>query len=547
MKNSLRFAAAPLLVLAVAACKNPLDVKNLSSPDVERVFALPATIEQTIGSGYQQCRNTGMQNGSIYSNLSTMSLEGHSQLNNFNMGPRGGIPRAPVLNDRSSPSIFQEFSQWQRQARTLSNAVAALDKLTEGGGTLGSVGQNLRGRAFGFFVVACNLGYSALLYDSVGIVKPGMPSDETPALSSAQDAMNVALDMLDTAVTIASRAEAAAGFPTVAAWLSGTALSRDNFVRFVRSYAARFRAGVARTPAQRTAVNWTKVLADAENGITADVVVQVRGTTGWNQGWPGGTMHSDATWHQISPFYWGMGDISGGYDNWLRTPLNSRFPDAQFLIVTPDLRLPQGSTRAAQQTASTRPASHTGRPYLENRPSGQDNPASPWGTSYYNHFRYRYIQATSAAGNWPEFLKAENDLLAAEALYRLGRFAEAAAKVDLSRTARGGLPSLVDDGVTTGTARIPGANCVPRVPLGPSFTSTQCGDLLEALKWEKRVELAFNFFHGWFWDSRGWGDLIENTPLEFPVPNQELDARQKPFYNLGGGGQSSAAKGTYGF
>lgn len=35
--------------------------------------------------------------------------------------------------------------------------------------------------------------------------------------------------------------------------------------------------------------------------------------------------------------------------------------------------------------------------------------------------------------------------------------------------------------------------------------------------------------------------------LEFPVPNQELDALQKAFFNLGGGGASSAAKGAYGF
>jgi hypothetical protein len=71
--------------------------------------------------------------------------------------------------------------------------------------------------------------------------------------------------------------------------------------------------------------------------------------------------------------------------------------------------------------------------------------------------------------------------------------------------------------------------------------------LLEALKYEKRVEMAFTYFHGWFWDARGWGDLIENTPLEYPLPFQELDARRQAFYNLGGGGPSSAAKGTYGF
>jgi hypothetical protein len=161
--------------------------------------------------------------------------------------------------------------------------------------------------------------------------------------------------------------------------------------------------------------------------------------------------------------------------------------------------------------------------------------------------RYRYVQQSTPAIGYPEFFKSEVDLLAAEALYRLGRFAEAAAKVDLSRVSKGGLPSLVTSGVTTGTARLTGASCVPRVPMGPSFTSTQCGDLLEALKWEKRVELAFSVYHGWFFDSRGWNDLVFNTPLEWPVPSQELDSRRQAFYNLGGGGPSSAIKGTYGF
>ncbi len=545
MKLALRCLAAVLLVAPLAACEDALQVTNLSSPDVDRVFAQPATIEQTLGTGYQQCRNSGMQNGGIYTNLSTMSVEGHSALANFTMGPRGGIPRLPVLNDRTSPSIFGEFSGWQRQARTLSNAVAALDKATEAGATTGTPARDLRARAWGFFVVACNLGYTSLIYDSLGIVRPGMASDSTPPLSGAQDAMAAALALMDSALAIAANP----GFTmsTEAAWMSGTAMTPANLIRFIRSYKARFRALVARTPAQRLAVDWTKVLADAENGITADVTVLVGSTTGWNKGWPGGTMHTDATWHQIGAMYWGMGDVSGTYDVWLATPLEERLLIYKANpFISPDLRLPQGATRAAQQAASAPGASYTARPYLTNRTT-QDSDGASWGTTQYNHARYRYVQQSTPAITWPEFHKAENDLLAAEALYRLGRFAEAAARVDLSRLSKGGLPSLVTAGVTTGTARLTGANCVPRVPAPPAFTSSICGDLLEALKWEKRVELAFNFFHGWFFDSRGWNDLVFNTPVEFPVPNQELDARSKGFYNLGGGGPSSAARGTYGF
>ena len=61
------------------------------------------------------------------------------------------------------------------------------------------------------------------------------------------------------------------------------------------------------------------------------------------------------------------------------------------------------------------------------------------------------------------------------------------------------------------------------------------------------METANTSYGRWWIDSRGWGDLVEGTATEYPVPNQEIDARQLPFYPLGGGGKSSAAKGTYGF
>ena len=47
--------------------------------------------------------------------------------------------------------------------------------------------------------------------------------------------------------------------------------------------------------------------------------------------------------------------------------------------------------------------------------------------------------------------------------------------------------------------------------------------------------------------ARGWGDLPEGTPIQWPVPYQEMDARAEPFYALGGVGQpGSAGPGNYG-
>jgi hypothetical protein len=138
------------------------------------------------------------------------------------------------------------------------------------------------------------------------------------------------------------------------------------------------------------------------------------------------------------------------------------------------------------------------------------------------------------------------DLLAAEGHIRKNEIAQAATEIDRTRVANGGLPQL-SGVVTTATQPVPGgANCVPRVPQGTSGP-TACGNIMEAMKYEKRTEDAYYTLGAWFFDSRGWGDLFESTPLIYPVPVTELDSRVKPYYNTGGGGIYSAAKGTYGF
>jgi hypothetical protein len=322
-------------------------------------------------------------------------------------------------------------------------------------------------------------------------------------------------------------------------------MTQAQFVQFVHSWKARLRAGVARTPAERAAVSWSNVIADAQAGITADIAITMGG--GWNCSYDCSTMYSSNGWHEMPLEILGMADTSGAYAAFIAAPLATR-DGSQLLIRTPDQRLPQGATRAAQNTDT--PYANApfvpGR-YFDNRLASDDFAGPGYGTSEYDHKRWLSIFKASGVGPMVQWSQGENDMLAAEGYIYAGNFAAAQALIDKSR-AKHGLPSI--GAIASATQQIQGGanSCVPRVPVGPAYTTVACGNILEAMKWEKRMETAYVSAYSWFQDGRGWGDLPAGMPLQWPVPNEEMDSRQEPFYSMGGpGAPNSAAKGTYGF
>jgi hypothetical protein len=336
-----------------------------------------------------------------------------------------------------------------------------------------------------------------------------------------------------------------------ATWLTGPGSSGEvtveRFAQVVRSFRARLRAGVARNAEERAAVNWAAVIADATNGIQTDFIVQMNRNSQWDFHWLHTSYHyRDVAWHQMPYHIIGMADVSGGFDNWLSLPRDTR---QNFLIITPDLRFPQGATRAAQNADRGGQGVPEGRKYFRNRNVGLDATTLGWGNSQYDHYRFRAYANANGVGPLPIFTRAENDMLAAEGHIRrngAGDIAAAAALIDRTRSTSG-LPAL-SGVITTATQPLPGPNCVPRVPVGPNFNTTACGTIMEAMKWEKRLESAYTTMGAWYFDSRGWGDLPEGTALHWPVPFQELDARVMNSYNLGGVGRTgSAGPSNYGY
>jgi hypothetical protein len=525
----------------MSACvDNPLDIENQTNPDVERVYGSPKDVETIISKLFQQMFN-GQQGLTAQLGVQTMvmSFESHSALANNGFGARAAIPRGTISNslgNSNQTENFQDFDALTRNARSAANAVAAINRFLDAGNTIGTAGRNARAKSFGFFALAYALGNTVLLYDSAAIITPDVPSDVVPPLSDAKTVMAAALALLDSAIASSAGADAIPG-----GWVSGTDMAMPRWNQLLRSYKARFRAGVARTPAQRAEVDWNAVVSDATAGITTDWIVNADATNGWFAGWRS-QLAVDPTWSQMTPFILGMADTTRAYDAWLATPVDSRKP---FLLRTPDKRFPSGETREIQQavTGSSRAGTPAGSIlYHRARPSGEDSPAYPWGEWYYDNWRFWAIRAAGGNGPIVMFSVAENDMLAAEGYLRTNRVAQAAPLIDKTRV-RAGLEPV--SGITNLTTPVPGGNaCVPRVPQPPTFTTTACGNIFEAMKYEKRLETAFTGYAQWFLDSRGWGDLVEGTVLEWPVPWQELYSRLNENLYIS---TLRAAKGTYGF
>lgn len=544
----IRYLTAATLLGATFGCKDVLEVENRNNPDRARVLRNAADVEGLAASQFQQIiSGTLGSTVRVQTGLLTAAFENSSGLANNGLGPRSGIPRQPIDNGRGNAYQSDNFNDFRILSSVARASADVLARANDPSFSLGAgrAGDENRLKAWTHFVYGVSLGYVSLVYEQAGIPRPTDTPTTVPELEAYPAVNAYALAQFDSALAYAAQPNMTA-IPS--GWLTGpggVAVPAARFTQVVRSFRARMQAGVARTPAERAAVSWERVIADATAGIQADLLVSMNPAQGWDYTWLSTGLHfRDANWHQMTYYIIGMADVSGGFENWLAQPRDTRTP---FLIITPDLRFPQGATRAEQNADRGGQGAPTGRKYFRNRAAGGDQAAVGWANSQYDHYRFRAFADAGRIGDFPFFTRAENDMLAAEGHIRRGNIPAAAALIDRTRTTAG-LPVLAGT-VTTATQAVPGgAQCVPRIPVGPTFTTTACGNIFEAMKWEKRMETAYTTYGAWFFDSRGWGDLPEGTPVHWPVPNQELDARGIPIYNLGGVGQpGGAGPSTYGY
>src|ERR1700704_2208268 len=143
-------------LLGATACgSDVLSVPNNDSPDAGRVLARPGDVESLIAGTFNSVWQ-GTVGGSLTSvnpAMMVMSFENSSSLANFNMGTWGSLPRNPISNRPGSVFSDQNYYNFRLLASAARSAATGIVQLNRPGFTIGTTGDNLRARAFGFFVL----------------------------------------------------------------------------------------------------------------------------------------------------------------------------------------------------------------------------------------------------------------------------------------------------------------------------------------------------------------------------------------------------------
>lgn len=521
MKNFKILALIGLMSLAASACTD-LAVTNLNDPDRARAIQTPGDVESLISGSYVNIFNT-LQGGYPTCPLGAAANSQASSWGNWGQKDMRVEPRIAYNNDPSYGYNNVAESPWGNAYSALAGARDGLAAIAEGLQiTEGDLDVTQRALAFGKLVQGMAHLNLSRLYDQAFIIDEN--SDlQNIALVPAIEVYNAGMAKLDEAQQIAGSNT----FTIPSLWLGeGGAWTSGEMVDFIKAYKVRFTIQMPRNEADRASLtpygkDWNWVLTTLADGLPFDYNYEDYGSGSWGSHYSKRHCGGDQSgWVRVDYRTIGPSDVSGAWETWINADPPDRDP---FPIVTPDSRI----------TEPYQP--ETDGKYLEYR-GNSPFPASRGIWTFSHYMDIRFTELRSGIGTFPDFVEAEVDFIRGEAWYRLGQYDNVREVVNKYR-ANGGLPPFVTNDNPDGPD-----TCVPQNPDGT------CGDLWEALKYEKRIE---NYHYGSaseFMDDRGWGDLVSGTLLEIPVPGSELLLMLMEIYTFGanaGNGAPAPARHSF--
>ncbi|MCI0693396.1 hypothetical protein L0337_15500 [candidate division KSB1 bacterium] len=505
-----------VVALSILSCQD-LEVTNQNAPDEERSLATPENVEALVSGSFLSWW-AALHYSAPSSALITTADALSCSWGNWGMQDLSSEPRAAFRNFLTY--VYREVVNvpWYGLYGAISSASDGI-KAINGGIQIGANGaNNPRALAFAKFVQGIGHGYVALIFDKGYILDETVDvNKDVLQLKPYNEVMAEAIKRLEETITLCQ----ANNFKLPNTWINGLELTSAELAQVANSYIARFRAQVARTATERGQVDWAKVMAHVDQGITKNFAPEGNGA--FNDWWHSVQWYGsqgEGSWHRVDYKLIGPSDKSTGYQNWLSKQPADR---TEFEIDTDDKRIWNGTraTNGRQNPGKYFKYEATGSPFPPDR-----------GLYHYSRYgwdRYQSYITNSGRGPMPIFLTTELDLFKAEGLlWTNGDLNMVATLINKTRVTNGEYPpATAADGLGSVTdVRSPFAN----------------SSLWAKLKYEKGLECLGTGSGIDFFDRRGWNELVTDSPIHLPVPAKELQVTNQGVYTFGGGGPGSAPK-----
>ncbi len=481
MKRYIYLLIGLLIVFAFSACED-LEVENINQPTLEEINT-PAQANGAAASLFNSIFSVSHMGGLTADEplLAWFNAAdvGSCSWGNFGMRDISSEPRIEYNNTPAYPNGIAVTRYYQQLYSYLSSANDLLVALTIDEDSV--IEEPARVKALAKYAQAYYLGHIGMAYDQAFVVTEynDVLEDEIELLSY-DIVIDSALAIIDQCIALCEDNE----FEIPEEWLP-TAATYTNVEmgELANTLGARLLTYRSRNAADNVANDWSAILAYAEEGITMDFA-PIMNDVDW---------HNYYMWYQIRDG-WGRIDmriinmIDPGMDPWF--PASGKIEDLPNNGVASnalDSRLGYFEYMDAQAFLAERGIYHYSTYRLQRYDSYKD----------------------SRTGALPVIMKWENDMIWAEALARTGDLTGAAAILNDAAGPRKVVGGMVD-------------------------VAEDLAEILEAIYYEKTIECMLTTEMTEFYDMRRRDMLQAGTLLHLPIPAQQLEVLELPFYSFGG-------------
>jgi hypothetical protein len=473
----LLLSSALVAVLAITGCES-LDVKNLNDPDFEAAFSQPSDVKGVAAS----LINTWYMTVTNYDGMPLMlwvgADAGTCSWGNCAMRDFSYEPRIAWDNHAAYSNAITTENTYKWLYAGLASANEVLQKVELEDMEIDDGESNAMVAAVSHLAQALNLGYLGLLFDKAFITTEYTDLTTTLEVSPWEDVIDTALLCVDKCIALCESNT----FTVPEDWVPGVTLTNVTLGQLANTFGAILMSYSPRNKTQNDAVDWAKVGSYANKGLTYDF----------------SPLQDDITWYNLYVTY-------GDYGGWGQTDMR--------LVNMMDSRFP--AHWLSEDTWNTIPdpiTVHTDG--IDDRILTDFEYLSTCGfrveRGYYHFSCYRQSRYDDYLATWttalPYFMKAENDLLKAEALMHQSQLGPAADIINAgTRVTRGGL-----------------------APINPTANEVEY-----AIFYERNIELHVTGLGVEYFTMRKADKLQPGTPLHLPIPGQQLEVNLMDYYTFG--------------